>query len=135
MSTVVITGGSRGIGAAAVQLFAERGDRVYFLYEKNHDAARVLGELLRMQTEPIMILAAIGKERQVLCVTHLQQIAALADCHYLVEKAFDGSRTRTQLSVLEGERRVSEIARMLGGEEESAKVHAREMLKEEGKQS
>ena len=40
MSTVVITGGSRGIGAAAVQLFAERGDRVYFLYEKNHDAAR-----------------------------------------------------------------------------------------------
>ena len=40
MSTVVITGGSRGIGAAAVELFAARGDRVYFLYEKNHDAAR-----------------------------------------------------------------------------------------------
>lgn len=39
MSTVVITGGSRGIGAAAVALFAERGDRVYFLYEKNHEAA------------------------------------------------------------------------------------------------
>ena len=39
MSTIVITGGSRGIGAAAVRLFAGRGDRVYFLYEKNHDAA------------------------------------------------------------------------------------------------
>ena len=39
MKTVVITGGSRGIGAAAVELFAARGDRVYFLYEKNHDAA------------------------------------------------------------------------------------------------
>lgn len=39
MQTVVITGGSRGIGAAAVELFAARGDRVYFLYEKNHAAA------------------------------------------------------------------------------------------------
>ena len=39
MQTVVITGGSRGIGAAAVEAFAARGDRVYFLYEKNHEAA------------------------------------------------------------------------------------------------
>ena len=40
MATVVITGGSRGIGAAAVAAFAARGDRVYFLYEKNHEAAK-----------------------------------------------------------------------------------------------
>ena len=40
MATVVITGGSRGIGAAAVEMFAARGDRVFFLYEKNHEAAR-----------------------------------------------------------------------------------------------
>ena len=39
MQTVVITGGSRGIGAAAVEAFSARGDRVYFLYEKNHAAA------------------------------------------------------------------------------------------------
>ena len=39
MKTVVITGGSRGIGAAAVERFAARGDRVFFLYEKNHEAA------------------------------------------------------------------------------------------------
>ena len=39
MSTVVITGGSRGIGAAAVRQFAAAGHRVYFLYEKNHEAA------------------------------------------------------------------------------------------------
>ena len=39
MQTIVITGGSRGIGAAAVEAFSRRGDRVYFLYEKNHEAA------------------------------------------------------------------------------------------------
>lgn len=44
MSTVVITGGSRGIGAAAVEAFAARGDKVYFLYEKNHEAARTVSE-------------------------------------------------------------------------------------------
>ena len=44
MSTIVITGGSRGIGAAAVELFASKGPRVYFLYEKNHEAARNVAE-------------------------------------------------------------------------------------------
>ena len=44
MQTVVITGGSRGIGAAAVELFAGRGDRVFFLYGKNHDAAKAVAE-------------------------------------------------------------------------------------------
>ena len=82
-------------------------------------AAQVVGEKM----------AAIARDRQVLCVTHLQQIAALADHHYLVEKAFDGERTRTQLTPLTGEARVNEIARMLGGDPESARAHAREMLK------
>ena len=44
MKTVVITGGSRGIGAAAVARFAERGDRVYFLYEKDHASAAAVSE-------------------------------------------------------------------------------------------
>ena len=51
MSTVVVTGGSRGIGAAAVRLFAARGDRVLFLYEKNHDAANALA--LETGAQPI----------------------------------------------------------------------------------
>ena len=44
MSTIVITGGSRGIGAAAVERFARRGDQVYFLYEKNHAAAQAVAD-------------------------------------------------------------------------------------------
>ncbi len=44
MSTVVITGGSRGIGAAAVELFAQRGDTVYFLYEKAHEKAAAVAQ-------------------------------------------------------------------------------------------
>ena len=82
-------------------------------------AAQVVGEKM----------AAIAKSRQVLCVTHLQQIAALADHHFLVEKYFEDGRTHTRLTALTGEERVNEIARMLGGEEESARAHAREMLR------
>ena len=58
MSTMVITGGSRGIGAAAVELFAARGHRVYFLYEKNRDAARAVAE--RTGATPICCDVADG---------------------------------------------------------------------------
>lgn len=59
MRDVVITGGSRGIGAAAVELFASRGDRVHFLYEKNHEAAKAVSE--RTGAVPICCDVADGQ--------------------------------------------------------------------------
>lgn len=59
MATVVITGGSRGIGAAAVEAFAGRGDRVYFLYEKAHEAAQAVAQ--RTGATPICCDVADGE--------------------------------------------------------------------------
>jgi DNA repair protein RecN (Recombination protein N) len=76
-------------------------------------------------------MADIAKYRQVLCVTHLTQIAAMADRQYLVEKAFDGERTLTKITELDLPGRVAELSRMLGGvdaESESARAHARALL-------
>ncbi|MEA4882860.1 MAG: DNA repair protein RecN [Clostridia bacterium] len=75
-------------------------------------------------------LAAIGSVRQVLAVTHLPQIAAVAGIHFKVEKAETGGRTEVRLMQLDPEERVAETARMLGGENPSdlTLAHAREML-------
>lgn len=74
----------------------------------------------------------IARYRQVFCVSHLQQIACMANCHYLVEKYEKEGRTLTRLRVLEGEDRENEIARILGelSTPESARTHARAMLEE-----
>ena len=78
-------------------------------------------------------MADIAKYRQVLCVSHLTQIAAMADTHFVVAKAFDGNRTITTIKTLNENERVSEISRMLGGvdsDTESAKEHATNMLEQ-----
>ncbi len=77
-------------------------------------------------------LRALGQSAQVLCVTHLPQVAAQAHHHFRVTKVTDGRVTRTALGELGAEERVEEIARMLGGLEVTAKAreHAREMLKD-----
>lgn len=76
-------------------------------------------------------LRAISRHHQVLCVTHLAQIAGMADQHYAVAKHVERGRTVTQVRTLGPEERVEEIARMLGGETVSpaARAHASEMLK------
>ncbi|HEY0767790.1 MAG TPA: DNA repair protein RecN [Steroidobacteraceae bacterium] len=75
-------------------------------------------------------LRALGTRAQVLCVTHLPQVASQAHHHLRVTKLTDGRTTRTTVAELTANERVEEIARMLGGIEVSAKArdHAREML-------
>ena len=71
----------------------------------------------------------IGKSRQVLCITHLAQIAALADAHFLIEKAARKNVTKTEIKILSEEDSVRELARLLGGANvtESILAGAREM--------
>ncbi len=75
-------------------------------------------------------LSAASRRRQVLCVTHLPQIAARADHHVRVDKTVRGGRSRAAASALTGVERVDEVARMLAGDAvtETARRHARELL-------
>jgi DNA repair protein RecN (Recombination protein N) len=75
-------------------------------------------------------LQQLGDKRQVLCVTHLAQVASLADQHFRVNKVTDGKSTRTGLQVLGKDQRIEELARMLGGVEitQTTLKHASEML-------
>jgi DNA repair protein RecN (Recombination protein N) len=80
-------------------------------------------------------LRALGERGQVLCVTHLPQVASQAHHHLRVAKLTDGKTTRTTLAELSGDERVEELARMLGGIEIStrAREHARDMLQAAGR--
>ena len=75
-------------------------------------------------------LQDLGAGRQVLCVTHLPQVASLADQHFRISKVTDGKSTRTQVHALGKDERIEELARMLGGVEITRKTldHAAEML-------
>jgi DNA repair protein RecN (Recombination protein N) len=76
-------------------------------------------------------LHSLGRRHQVVCITHLAQIAAFADQHYTVVKSLEGSRTRTSVRRVEGEERVVELARMLAGADpgEEGLRYAREMIR------
>ncbi len=76
------------------------------------------------------LMKQLGKDRQVLAVTHLPQVAACADHHLLVAKQLVGKATESSVNAIEGEQRVTEVARMLGGEKLSntTLAHAKEML-------
>ena len=60
-------------------------------------------------------MGMLAKKRQILCITHLAQIAAMADRHYIIEKNSDEGSTRTTVRPIEGEERIQELARIIGG--------------------
>ena len=74
-------------------------------------------------------LQSLARGAQVICITHLAQIAAFADRHYAVAKDAAGGRTRTAVTLVEGDDRVRELARMLAGSASEAGLrHAAELL-------
>jgi len=79
-------------------------------------------------------LKALAKVNQVLCVTHLPQIATFADHHYLIEKREASGRTKTSVRRITGEERTEEVARMLSGAKltETSRKHAEQMIRANG---
>ena len=71
----------------------------------------------------------LARSRQVLCITHLPQVAAPASAHYLVSKQVKAGRTVSEISRLDAEQRVAELARMLGGQTVAAWRHAEALAK------
>ena len=67
-------------------------------------------------------MAVIGRNHQVICITHLAQIAAMADAHFAIEKKVADGKTRTSISLLNKEEEIDELARILGGAEITEKV-------------
>jgi len=122
----VVSGGELSRISLAIQVVTSQAASVPTLIFDEVDVgigggvAEVVGRLLR----------ELGAQRQVLCVTHLPQVAARANWQWQVSKRADGAQARSQVTLLEGSARIEEIARMLGGVEITAitRQHAREML-------
>ena len=124
----VASGGELSRIALAIQVVASEVGAVPTLVFDEVDAgiggavAATVGRLMQ----------ALGERRQVLCVTHLPQVAAFADAHYRVAKDGDGEAVRSRLERLGRAQRLDELARMLGGSEITAKTraHAKELYEQ-----
>jgi DNA repair protein RecN (Recombination protein N) len=82
------------------------------------ETAGVVGDKMRQ----------IALKRQVLCISHLPQVAAAASAHFLVSKEIHGGRTISRIVLLDRKDRITELARMLGGQTEAARKHAQALL-------
>src|SRR5260221_1192348 len=120
----VASGGELSRVSLAIQMVAARASPVGTLVFDEVDAgiggavAATVGRALRK----------LGRERQVLCVTHLPQVAANGDHQWSVEKTGTKAGVRVKVSPLDREGRIEELARMLGGSATTARRHAAELL-------
>ena len=124
----VASGGELARMSLAIQVIASDGSAIPTMVFDEVDSG-VGGGVAEMVG---LRLAELGAKRQVLCVTHLPQVASLAHHHLRVSKVSDGNATRTGISELGQKERVEELARMLGGVDITKKTldHAAEMLAE-----
>lgn len=125
----IASGGELSRVLLAVKVVLGRADGVETLVFDEVDAG-VGGATARALAG---VLADLSRTHQVIVVTHLAQVAVVGDVHYVVRKT-EGDVPETSLEVVEGERRVEEIARMLSGDTGAASLeHARELLSEAGR--
>jgi len=80
-------------------------------------------------------MARIAHRRQVICITHLPAVAASAANHFVVSKRTEGGRTISEITLLDRPQRIQELARMLGGQTETARRHAEELLRQGASES
>ena len=122
----IASGGELSRMSLAIQVIASDGSAIPTMVFDEVDSG-VGGGVAEMVGRR---LQELGANRQVLCVTHLPQVASLADQHFRISKVTDGKSTRTRVSPLAQEERTEELARMLGGVEITRKTleHAAEML-------
>lgn len=122
----VASGGELSRMSLAIQVIASDGSAIPTMVFDEVDSG-VGGGVAEMVGRR---LAEVGASRQVLCVTHLPQVASLASQHFRIAKVSDGKATRTTVQVLEKEERIEELARMLGGVDitQTTLDHAAEML-------
>ncbi len=95
---------------ALTTVLAENDDIETLIFDEID--AGISGRTAQMVAEKIHVTA---RDHQVICITHLPQIAAMADCHFLIEKTSDASSTISEIRPLDREQSVAELARMLGG--------------------
>jgi DNA repair protein RecN (Recombination protein N) len=122
----VASGGELSRVMLALKTVFAGADRVPVLVFDEIDAG-VGGAVARCVGER---LAALGRRHQILCVTHLAQVACFAPAHFHVAKEAAEGRTAVRVERLEGGRRLETVARMLGGRAptEASRTHARELL-------
>jgi DNA repair protein RecN (Recombination protein N) len=122
----IASGGELSRMSLAVQVVASGGNAIPTMVFDEVDSG-VGGGVAEMVGRR---LAELGADRQVLCVTHLAQVASLANQHLRISKVTDGRSTRTGVAELDTEERVDELARMIGGVEitDKTRAHAAEML-------